>query len=51
LYVQESIANAEMSDGFGIMQLSGERLGEKRKHCKASLKVLEAQRWDSLFSF
>jgi len=50
LSVQESIVNAEIHDGFGIVQLSGEKLGEKQKHCKASVKELEARPWDSLFS-
>jgi len=43
LYVRESIANAGMPDSFGIVQLSG-KPGEKRKHCKASVKELEARR-------
>jgi len=41
LYVRESIANAGMRDRFGIVQLSGkpgEKPGEKRKHCKASVR-------------
>jgi len=36
-----------MRDSFGIVQLSGkpgEKPGEKRKHSKASMKELEAQR-------
>jgi len=44
LYVRESIANAGMRDSFGIMQLSGkpgEKPGEKRKHCKTSVRGLE----------
>ena len=43
LYVRESIANAGMRGSFGIAQLSG-KPGEKRKHCKASVKELEARR-------
>jgi len=39
--VWESIANAGMRDSFGIVQLSG-KPGEKRKHCKVSVKNLEA---------
>ena len=51
LYVRESIANAGMHHSFGIVQLSGEP-GEKRKHCKASVRGLEARRWEKcLFSF
>jgi len=51
LYVRESIANAGMRDSFGIVQLSG-KPGEKRKHCKTSVKELEARRWESVcFSF
>jgi len=41
LYVRESIANAGMRDRFRIVQLSGkpgEKLGEKRKHCEASVR-------------
>jgi len=53
--VRESIANAGMRDSFGIAQLSGkpgEKPGEKRKHCKASVRDLEARRWESFcFSF
>jgi len=55
LYVRGSIANAGMRDSFGIVQLSGkpgERPGEKRKHCEASVKELEARRWEKcLLSF
>jgi len=40
LDVWESIANAGIRDSFGIEQLSG-KLGEKRKHCKVSVKTLE----------
>ena len=46
----ESISHAEMRDSFGIVQLSGkpgEDTGEKRKHCKASVRELEARRWES----
>jgi len=55
LYVRETIANAGMRDSFGIVQLSGksgERPGEKWKHCKASMGELEA-RWreSGCFSF
>jgi len=54
-YVWGSIANARMRASFGIMQLSGEpgeKPGEKRKHCKASVKELGARRWEKcLFSF
>ena len=50
LYVRESIANAGMRDSFGIVQLSG-KPGEKQKHCKASVRGLEARRWEKcLFS-
>jgi len=45
LYVRESIANTGMRDSFGIVQLSGkagEKPGEKRKHCKARVRGLEA---------
>jgi len=41
LYVRGSIANAGMRDSFGIIQLSG-KPGEKRKHCKTSVRGLEA---------
>ena len=55
LYVRESIANAGMRDSLGIVQLSGkpgEKPGEKRKHCKASVRELKARRWESVcFSF
>jgi len=55
LHVRGSIANAGMRDNFGIVQLSGkpgERPGEKRKHYEASVKELEARRWEKcLFSF
>jgi len=47
LYVRESIANAGMRDSFGIVQLSG-KPGGKRKHCKASVKKLEARRWETV---
>jgi len=40
LDVRESIANAGIGDSFGIVQLSG-KLGEKRKHCKVSVKEPE----------
>jgi len=46
LYVRESIANTGMRDSFGIAQLSGNP-GEKRRHCKASVRELEARRWES----
>jgi len=39
-----------MRDSFGIVQLSGrpgEKPGEKRKHCEASVRELEARRWES----
>ena len=40
-----------MRDSFGIVRLSG-KPGEKQKHCKASVRGVEAERqWDSLFSF
>ena len=51
-HVRESIANAGMRDSFGIVQLSGkpgEKPGEKRKHCKAWVKELEARRWESVY--
>jgi len=51
LYVRESIANAGMRDSFGIVQLSGkpgEKPGEKRKHCKASVRELKARRRESV---
>jgi len=55
LYVRESIANAGMRDSFGIVRLSGKpgkKPREKRKHCKASVKELEARGWEKcLFSF
>ena len=41
LYVRESIANAGMRDSFGIVQFSGkpgEKPGEQRKHCEASVR-------------
>jgi len=38
----ESIVKAGTRDSFGILQLSG-RLGEKRKHCKVSVKRLDAR--------
>jgi len=41
LHVRESIANAGMRDSFGIVQLSGkpgEKLGEKRKYCRATVR-------------
>jgi len=48
----ESISNAEMRDSFEIVQLSGEKPGEKRKHSKASVRELEARRqWESLCCF
>jgi len=51
LCVRESIANAGMRDSFGIVQLSG-KPGEKRKHCKANVRGLQAWwEWNSLFSF
>jgi len=44
-----------MRDSFGIVQLSGkpgEKPGKKQKHCKASVKGLEARGWEKcLFSF
>jgi len=40
LFGRENIVNAGMRDSFGIVQLSG-KLGEKRKHHKASVKELE----------
>jgi len=43
-----------MRGSFRMVQLSGkpaENPGEKRKHCKASVKDLEARRWECLFSF
>ena len=47
----ESISNAEMRDSFGIVRLSG-KLGEKRKHGKASARELEVRRqWETYFSF
>ena len=42
----ESIANAGMPDSFVIVQLSG-KLGENQKRCEASVKELEARRWES----
>jgi len=51
LYVRESIVNAGIRDSFGILQLSGkpgEKPGEKRKHYKASVRELEARRWESV---
>jgi len=51
LCVRESIANAGMRDSFRIVQLSGkpgEKPGEKRKHCKASVKELEVRRWEGV---
>ena len=55
LCVREGIANAGMHYSFRIVHLSGkpgERPGEKRKQCKASVKELEARRWEKcLFSF
>jgi len=47
LNVSESIANAGMRNGFGIMQLLG-KPGEKRKHCKVSVKGLGARRQESV---
>jgi len=47
LYVRESIANAGMRDGFGIVQVSG-KPREKQKHCKINRKELEARRWESV---
>ena len=44
----ESIANAGMRDGFGIVQLAG-KPGEKRKYCKVSRKELEAQRREGVY--
>jgi len=41
LDVGKSIANSGIRDGFGIVQPSG-KSGEKRKHCKVSVKELEA---------
>ena len=49
LCVPESIANAGMHDSFGNVQLSGIP-GQKRKHCKASAKELEA-RGGKVFAF
>ena len=49
LYVRERITNEGMRDSFGIVQLSGklgEKPGEKWKHCKASVRELEARRWE-----
>jgi len=43
----ESIANAGMRYSFGIVQLS-ENPGERRKHCKASVKEQEAWGWESV---
>jgi len=40
------LANAGMRDSFGIVLVSGkpgEKPGEKRKHCKASVRGLEAR--------
>jgi len=39
----ESIVKAGMRDSFGTVQPSG-KPGEKRKHCKVSVKGLEARR-------
>ena len=39
--------NAGMRDSFGIVQLLG-KPGGKRKHCKASVKELEARGWESV---
>jgi len=51
----KSISNAGIRDSFGIAQLSGkrgERIEEKRKRCKASVRGLGAWRqWECLFSF
>jgi len=42
------IANAGMRDSFGIVQLSG-KPGEERKHCKVSVKELEAEGCSEVF--
>lgn len=43
----ERIANARMSDSFGIVQLVG-KPGEKGKYCKVSRKELEARRQENV---
>ena len=49
LYVQDSIANVGMRDGFGIVKLSGEKPGEKQKHHQANVREQEARRLESVF--